>query len=194
MTARLAFRRVSCERGDRLLFEKIDFELPPGRIAIVTGPNGVGKSSLLRLAAGLLNPVAGAVLRDGDVAYLGEQTSLDSQYPLARALGFWAAVDGVDDEAVATALAAMDIARLAEVPVRMLSTGQKRRAGLARVMLSHAPIWILDEPANGLDTATIDRLREAIRRHLDADGIVLAATHQPLGLDDAIAVALDPMA
>jgi len=189
-TARLAFDQITCVRGDRLLFDALSFTLGPGDAAIVTGPNGVGKSSLLRIAAGLLRPIAGTVRYEGGIAYLGEQAALDTHLPLARALGFWASIDGFTEEGVAQALAAMDITALAEIPVRMLSSGQRRRAGLARVMLGRASVWLLDEPGNGLDEAALDRLAEAIVRHRQNGGIVMAATHQPLGVDDALALDL----
>lgn len=188
--ARLAFGSVSCLRGERLLFEGMSFALAPGQAAIVTGPNGSGKSSLLRLAAGLLAPAVGLIAREGGIAYLGEQAALDVSQPLARALAYWATVDRAKEGAVAHALEAMGIAALAEVPVRMLSTGQRRRAALARVMLGGAAIWLLDEPGNGLDAATLDRLSNAITTHRANGGIVLAATHQPLGIVDALALEL----
>ena len=188
--ARLAFDSVACLRGDRLLFEGMSFALGAGEAALVTGPNGSGKSSLLRLAAGLLRPAAGAILRDAPVAWLGEQAALDSHQPLARALAYWARIDRADDDAIGAALDAMGIVPLAHVPVRMLSTGQRRRAGIARVLVSGAPIWLLDEPGNGLDAATLDLLAAAIARHRAGGGIVVAATHQPLGIADALALEL----
>lgn len=186
--ARLAFEGVSCLRGDRLLFEGLSFSVAAGGAALVTGPNGSGKSSLLRLAAGLLRPAAGRIERGSALAYLGEQSALDAHLPLDRALAYWAAIDRVDG--IDNALEAMGITALAGVPVRMLSTGQRRRAGLARVMLSGAPIWLLDEPGNGLDSPTLDRLAAVIASHRAQGGIVLAATHQPLGISDALSVEL----
>lgn len=190
MSARLAFDRVACLRGNRLLFEDMSFALQSGDASIVTGPNGSGKSSLLRLAATLLKPVAGSITLEGSIAYLGEQAALDSAQPLAAALGFWANIDRAGNGMVGAALEAMGIAPLADVPVRMLSTGQRRRAGLARVMLSSAEIWLLDEPGNGLDADTVKRLSDAISVHRAGGGIVLAATHQPLGIVGALALDL----
>lgn len=189
--SRLAFDRVACLRGGRILFENVQFALASGQSAIVTGPNGTGKSSLLRIAAGLLEPAAGTVTRDGRIALADENAALDRDRTLAQALGFWAALDG-RRAALPEALAAVGLAALAPVPVRMLSTGQRKRAALARVIASGADIWLLDEPTNGLDTDAIARLEAACADHVRAGGIVLAATHQPLALPDCESVPLTP--
>lgn len=180
---RLAFERVACLRGGRLLFEELNLALGPGDGTLVTGPNGVGKSSLLRIAAGLLAPAAGRVERDGAVALAAEAAAFDEEKSLFAALRFWARLDGGDDESTALALAAMGLAGLSDVPVRLLSTGQRRRAAIARVIASQAPIWLLDEPASGLDAASLNELAAAMAGHLAAGGVILAASHQPLGID-----------
>jgi len=180
---RLALDGVACVRGGRLLFEDLNLALDPGDGILVTGANGVGKSSLLRIAAGLLAPAAGRVVRDGEVALAAEAAALDEDQSLFAALAFWARLDGRDDETVALGLAAMGLAQLAQVPVRLLSTGQRRRATLARVIASAAGIWLLDEPASGLDAASLNELAAAMAGHLAAGGVILAASHQPLGLD-----------
>lgn len=185
MTARLSFDRVACLRGGRLLFEGVSFALGPGDAALVTGPNGAGKSSLIRIAAGLLDAAAGRVEREGRVALADENAALDRDLPLGKALGFWARLDG-RAEAVAEAMDALGLTQLAPVPVRMLSTGQRKRAALARVLASGAPLWLLDEPGNGLDTDSLARLEAAVARHRASGGIVLAASHQPLGLSDPL--------
>jgi heme exporter protein A len=178
--ALLELHGVGLVRGGRLLFEGLDLTLLPGEAALVTGPNGVGKSSLLRLAAGLLTAWAGTVERS-DVAFADEGLALDPRQPLARALAFWDAGGG---------MAAMGLEPLADVPVRMLSTGQRKRAVLARVVAGGAPLWLLDEPANGLDSDGLDRLSAAMAAHRAQGGAILAASHQPLGLDDSKAIAL----
>ena len=180
----LTFTDVTAARGGRVLFADRSFVLGPGGALWVQGPNGVGKSTLVRIAAGLLPPATGKVVRDGAVALLAEATALDAQLPLARALAFWAALDGARDR-LPQALVAMGIDQLADVPVRMLSTGQKRRAAIARVIASGAPLWLLDEPANGLDTAALDQLERAIAAHRAGGGAVLVASHVPVTLPDA---------
>jgi heme exporter protein A len=180
---RLALEQISCLRGGRLLFENLSLVLKRGESVLVTGANGAGKSSLLRIAAGLLAPAAGCVVREGAVALAAEATALDEDQSLFAALAFWARLDGRNDEAVALALAAIGLAPLAEVPVRLLSTGQRRRATLARVIASGAGIWLLDEPASGLDAASLAALAVAMAGHLAAGGVIMAASHQPLGLE-----------
>lgn len=185
----LSFVAVTGARGGRTLFRDLSFDLGTGEALWVQGPNGVGKSTLVRIAAGLLPPAGGSVARDGTVALLAEAAALDASATLGAALGFWVGLDGGRDR-LAAALSAMDIASLADVPVRMLSTGQKRRAAIGRVIASGAPLWLLDEPANGLDAASLDRLETAIARHRAGGGAVLVASHVPIALPDAKVVAL----
>jgi heme exporter protein A len=183
----LALEAVACLRGGRLLFEGLSLTLAPGEAALATGPNGAGKSSLLRLAGGLLPAAAGTVRRAGAAALADEGLALDTRATLGRALGFWARLDGGD---AAAGMEKMGLTRLAAVPVRMLSTGQRKRAVLARVLASGAPLWLLDEPANGLDAEGLERLAAAMAAHRAAGGAILAASHVPVGLDDAKAVRL----
>nr|WP_208411880.1 heme ABC exporter ATP-binding protein CcmA [Sphingomonas naasensis] len=185
----MTFADVACVRGGRLLFEDIGFALGPGDAALVSGPNGAGKSSLIRIAAGLLAPAAGRVAGEGARALLAESAALDPELGVAAALRFWARIDG-RAEAVMPALEAVGLGELAQVPVRLLSTGQRRRAALARVVASGAPVWLLDEPANGLDAASVRMLEDLIAGHRREGGIALVATHLPIALPDAVAVTL----
>ena len=178
----LTLEGVACVRGGRLLFEGLDLTLGAGEAALLTGPNGAGKSSLIRLAAGLLRAAAGSVTC-APAALADEHLALDERQPLGRALGFWA-----DDPA--PGVAAMGLEALESVPVRMLSNGQRKRATLARVVASGAPLWLLDEPANGLDSDGLARLEAAMAAHRAEGGAVLAASHQPLALDSARTVQL----
>ena len=184
----LRLDKIACIRGGRLLFEGIDLVLAPGGAAILTGPNGIGKSSLIRIAAGLLRPAAGTVERGGGIAIVDEAVALDERLTLRAALGFWAGLDGAEPEA---GLEPLGLGRLAEVPVRMLSAGQRKRAVLARVAGSGAPLWLLDEPSNGLDTDGLERLAALMAEHRSRGGAVLAASHQPLGLLDAAELRLE---
>ena len=160
-------------RGGRLLFEALNLQLDGGEALHISGPNGSGKSSLIRLAAGLLEPNAGKVER-ADAALADEGLALDRELPLGRALAFW------NGPNLPQAMAAFALEGLARVPVRLLSTGQAKRARLARVMASGAPLWLLDEPLTGLDRAGIEELDAAIAAHRANGGAVLAASHLPL--------------
>jgi heme exporter protein A len=188
VNASLALEGLACVRGGRMLFSGVSLEVAAGGAAMIIGPNGVGKSSLLRLCAGLLAPFAGSVAAEGRIALADEALALDTRQPLGQALGFWSGIDG--GISVADALDAMGIAHLAEVPVRILSTGQRKRAVIARTLASGAAIWLLDEPGNGLDIVSLDRLAMAMAAHRARGGIVIAASHQPLDLPGAQTLAL----
>ncbi|MEM8694934.1 MAG: heme ABC exporter ATP-binding protein CcmA [Pseudomonadota bacterium] len=185
MSAALTLTALGCVRGDRTLFTGLDLALEAGGAALVTGPNGAGKTSLLRLIAGLLPVHAGSITIEGTIAFAGEHAALDRELPLERALAYWVRLDGRDAGAISTALGRMALTDLADVPVRMLSTGQSKRAALARVIAGGADIWLLDEPGNGLDIDARTRLETAIAEHRADGGIVIAATHQPLAIPDA---------
>lgn len=163
-------------RGGRLLFEGMDFHLDSGEALHIAGPNGSGKSSLIRLVAGLLQPSAGSIER-GSAALADEGLALDRELPLGRALAFW------NGPRLAEAMTAFGLDALAGMPVRLLSTGQAKRARLARVMATDAPLWLLDEPLNGLDRKGIEDLGAAVAAHRARGGAVLAASHAPLGGD-----------
>jgi len=172
VTTLLRFEGVALRRGGRLLFDGLDLALLPGEALQVAGPNGSGKSSLIRLAAGFLQAERGRVERSA-AALADDHLALDRELPLGRALRFWG---GAVDEP----MRALGLTPLAEVPVRLLSSGQQKRATLARVAASGAPLWLLDEPLNALDGDGAARVAALVARHLAAGGAVLAASHQSL--------------
>ncbi len=175
--ARLAATDLACRRGDRLLFRGLSFELAAGQALQVVGPNGAGKSSLLRILAGLLRPAAGTVERNREVAILDERLPLDGHLPLGRAFAFWERIDrggyGPGN------LSALGLDTLAEVPVRYLSTGQRKRAAIQQSNARMAGLWLLDEPLNGLDAAAAANFQERVASYLAHGGIVVLASHQP---------------
>lgn len=185
---------LACRRGEQLVFAGVGFRVTTGEALVLTGANGAGKSSLLRLLAGLLPPVAGRVLWDGadalgDLAahaarlrYLGPGDAVKPSLTVAENLGLDAALRG---GSVAVALAAQGLAPLGGLPGRVLSSGQRRRLALARLSLGDAALWLLDEPTTGLDTASVARLGVVLAAHRAGGGMVIAATHLPLPLEAA---------
>jgi heme exporter protein A len=190
----LAAEGVAVFRGERLVFRDLSFSVPAGGALVLSGPNGSGKSTLLRLLAGLARPAAGQVQWDGAntladlaghgrrVAYLGHQDAVKPGLTVTENLRFAAALSG---HSIMAALTAVGLEALADLPARMLSAGQKRRLSMSRLSLSSAPLWLLDEPTLGLDTASIERFGGLLARHRDAGGMVVAATHVSLPLPEA---------
>lgn len=168
---------IACRRGDRILFRGLSLDLSGGEVVHLAGPNGIGKSSLIRILAGLLRPYSGTVERRGALALSDERLALDGHEPLEKALAFWQRIDGASQ-----VQADFGLADLLDVPVRYLSTGQRKRAALARVAASGAPLWLLDEPLNGLDTHWSCIAQAAIKAHCSAGGAVIIASHQSLSL------------
>lgn len=181
----LVASEIACRRGDRILFRGLSLTVEAGDVVHLAGPNGIGKSSLIRILAGLLRPFAGSVERTGALALSDERLALDGHLPLEQALDFWQRIDRAD-----AAQADFGLADLLDVPVRYLSTGQRKRAALARVAASGAQIWLLDEPLNGLDTHWSDTAQAAIAAHAASGGAVVIASHQPLGLGNVRPVML----
>lgn len=194
MQARLTATNLACRRGERVLFRSLELELEGGTALHVTGANGVGKTSLLRILAGLLSPVAGQVSSQGAIGLLDERPALDPEVPLGRALGFWASVDGSGLLAHAGMTDRLLLGKLLEVPVRYLSTGQRKRASLARLLSQQAQIWLLDEPLSGLDEASRILVEQIASEHVAAGGICVAASHQPLAIAGLETLALEEFA
>jgi heme exporter protein A len=201
---------LACRRGERLVFAGLSFRLPPGGVLVLTGANGSGKTSLLRLVATLMAPAAGrliwgAAAVESDIAgyrarlhYVGHQEGIKPALMPRENLAFWAALRGCGRRQAATALdaalAAFGLEAVADWPCRWLSAGQRRRLALARLLVAPAPIWLLDEPIAALDTDGRERLEQAIALHRAAGGCVLAATHAPISLDGADTLILDDFA
>ncbi|MEM6477266.1 MAG: heme ABC exporter ATP-binding protein CcmA [Pseudomonadota bacterium] len=171
---------LACRRGDRLLFRKFSLELGPGEACHVTGANGSGKTTLIRTLAGLNAPFAGTAHCEGAIGLMDERTGLDPEQPLGRALDFWFALDGAQDREIV--LDRLRLTGLVDVPVRYLSTGQRKRAGFARLLGQGAKVWLLDEPLSGLDTSSRELVRELIIEHLSNQGVALIVSHQSLPL------------
>lgn len=188
----LSAHDLACRRGDRLLFRRLSFALEAGAACHVTGANGAGKTTLIRALAGLTTPYAGEVTREGALALLDERTGLDPDLPLGRALAFWFGLDACHQGAAV--MARLRLEALAEVPVRYLSTGQKKRAALARLVGQAAPIWLLDEPLSGLDTASQALVSALVREHCAGGGIALIASHQPLDVPGMTSFAIEDYA
>ena len=190
---------LACWRAERVVFAGLSFSLAPGQAALLLGPNGAGKSSLLRVLAGLLPAVEGEVLWAGEdirrdpglhgrrLRYLGHQEGLKASLTVAENLTFQAALAGGEP---AAALNAMGLGGLADLPARLLSAGQRRRLALGRLALAPASLWLLDEPTLGLDDSSVERFGAMLASHRKRGGIVVAATHLPLPMPEAVSLRL----
>ncbi|MEZ5656111.1 MAG: heme ABC exporter ATP-binding protein CcmA [Sphingobium sp.] len=167
---------ITCRRGGRTLFYGLSLAIDAGQSLVIRGPNGIGKSSLLRMMAGLLPCAEGSIDCIDEIAFSDERAALDPERSVRDALGFWAGLDSGRNR-LNEAIGALQLSGLADVPVRMLSTGQRKRASLARTIASGAKLWLLDEPGNGLDTASLLALGSAIHAHVARGGGVIAASH-----------------
>lgn len=167
---------LSCSCGGVPVLDGVSFRLSPGEALLLRGPNGIGKTTLLRTVAGLQPPRAGRIEAEEDaVAYSGHADGLKEQLSVAENLAFWAGIHGADD--LGPSLAAFDLGRLANRRARHLSAGQRRRAGLARLLLTGRPVWAMDEPSTSLDDDGRDLLAAAIGAHLAEGGAALIASH-----------------
>jgi heme exporter protein A len=191
---RISASNLGCVRGSREIFRNINFSVSSGQALAVLGPNGAGKSSLLRIVAGVLRTMSGRLsLEGGDpeltipeqAHYLGHLDALKPSLSVAENLAFWARYLGPGPGVLADALEAVGLAPIRDLPAGYLSAGQRRRLSIARLVAVRRPIWLLDEAASALDQAAQARLIELMRGHLAGGGLILAATHAPLGLDQA---------
>ena len=193
----LTANELACERGERLLFKNLDFELGQGEALLVRGGNGRGKTSLLRILCGLTAPAAGVVRWRGEsigksherygreMAYIGHANGIKDDLTPMENLRIAAALDGraLDEAATTAALGQVGLSRCVDLPARVLSFGQRRRVALASLMTAGAQLWILDEPLTGLDAEGVAMVERMIRDHVVAGGMAVMTTHQPLALD-----------
>ena len=193
----LSVEGLACERGGRRVFADVGFQVAPGGGLIVTGPNGSGKSSLLRLIAGLLAPAAGRICLTGHRAppddapapgemihYVGHKDGVKPQLTVSETLAHWAVLLGGTPSQIEEGLGRFGLERLKDLPGAYLSAGQKKRVALARLILGHRPLWLLDEPTTALDVQAQGALEAVLSAHLAAGGLALVATHAPLHLKD----------
>lgn len=193
----LEARDLACIRGERRLFRGLGFTVETGEALVIEGPNGTGKSSLLRLLAGFLAPAGGRVLWDGEdiagtpgahrerVAWIGHLDALKPALSVTENLRFWrAALDGArkQHQSVRRAVDRLGLGHVADLPARYLSAGQRRRLALARLVLAHRPLWLLDEPTTALDSEGVAAFRVLLETHLDHGGTAVIASHLDLGL------------
>lgn len=190
---RLQADRLACERGERLVFDEVGFALKGGEVLSVRGPNGSGKSTLLRLLAGFLRPAEGSVTWNGEsiygeaedyrtrVGYVGHLDPAKLALTVRENIDLWAGLSGKPAN-IEEALGVFALDGLASLPARYLSSGQRRRLNLARLVAEKRTLWLLDEPMVGLDTASAERLQSAVRAHRDAGGIAVIATHNLLAV------------
>ncbi|MCB1543440.1 MAG: heme ABC exporter ATP-binding protein CcmA [Rhodoblastus sp.] len=202
---RLLAEKVCVDRGGRRIVEGVDFVLSDGEALILSGPNGAGKSTLLRAIAGLLPLAAGALTLDGEseeiaaaLHYVGHAEGMKPALTVRQNLDFWSSFLSREGAAAALApqdaLAAFGLAHVIDIPAGYLSAGQKRRVALARLLVAPRPVWLLDEPTTALDVRAQAALAAVMARHRAGGGVVLAATHSPVGLENAAELKLGTVA
>jgi heme exporter protein A len=186
---------LSVRRGGRVLFRDLSFAAKPGDYVEVCGANGVGKTSLLRVVAGFLRPSAGRIIVTGAEEpalafhYIGHLNALKGGASVRAHMRYWAGLFGAES-AFDAAASRLGIAPLLDLPTRVLSQGQQRRTALSRLLIAPRPVWLLDEPAAGLDSSGRALVGELVAAHCATGGVVLAAVHEPLGPAPAQSVTL----
>lgn len=200
----LSVSDLVCSRSGRPVLDRVGFELEGGSALLLRGPNGVGKSTLLRVLAGLLPADGGRIALDGvtlagdrdgwseRLAYAGHLDAIKPQLTVAENLAFWAALFGTDGAAIGRALEAFGLGAIAERPAQVCSAGQKRRLGLARLLVAERRLWLLDEPTVSLDREATARFAALVGSHCAAGGLALIATHVDLDLAGARTLTLEP--
>jgi heme exporter protein A len=192
---------LACSRGGREVFADLNFSLSGGEALVVTGRNGAGKSSLLRMIAGLVHVAGGRLTLDGgepDASigeqshYVGHQDSVKPSLTVGENLKFWARYLGAGEGTIEAALQAVDLAPLADLPAAYLSAGQRRRLSIARLVAVPRPLWLLDEPTSALDVPSQNRLADLMRSHLAGGGMIVAAAHGQIGLERARELKMGP--
>ncbi|WP_297323538.1 heme ABC exporter ATP-binding protein CcmA [uncultured Bartonella sp.] len=191
---------LSAKRGEDTLFQHLDFTLHSTELMTITGPNGIGKSTLLRIIAGFLAPDKGQVVMqegqsDFPVAlachYLGSQNAMKTHLSVLQNLEFWEKFDNAPLLSPQQALDQVELSGIEQLPFGVLSTGQKRRVAIARLLLSYQSLWILDEPTSGLDKQASAIFSKIMHDHLERSGMIIAATHLPLGIEENCNILLD---
>lgn len=190
----LSGHELTCVRGERVIFDALNFEVGGGEALVVTGRNGVGKSSLLRILAGLIAPASGTIALEGAgepednvrpaerAHYLGHRDALKASLTVRENLSFWQDFLGAERDEGMAALALVGLDDIAELPAGFLSAGQRRRLSVARLIAVKRPVWLLDEPSSTLDDAGQAMLATVMNAHLASGGLIVAATHSPLDL------------
>jgi len=191
---RLTGDKLSAVRGGRTLFADVDFRVDGGGALLLTGPNGAGKTTLIRTIAGLMRPAKGRIELEGGAPdlplseqchYVGHLSAIKPALSIEENASFWSGFLGGTRAALDAAIETFGLHALRDIPAGYLSAGQKRRLGLARLLLAERPLWLLDEPTTSLDSAAQDVLTGVVNKHLAAGGLAVAATHMALGLANA---------
>jgi heme exporter protein A len=182
-------RNLACERGGVRIFENLSFTLHKGQCLELRGPNGAGKSSLLRVLAGFIEPATGTLeIAEQSCQYIAHSDAIKLVLSTRENIAFWQGLSGGD---IGQVLKAFSLEALADHPALFLSQGQRRRLALSRLVLTHRPIWLLDEPTNGLDTASLGTLHALMINHLSTGGAIITATHVDLGLPHTTTLQLE---